>query len=248
MLLGMTHPTSGTGTLLGRAIDDAKANREARQRVAYVAEDKQLYSYLTVEELIRFTRSFYADWRPEVAARLLETYRLPPRRKVRALSKGMRTKLALLLALSRRPELLILDEPTEGLAPVGIEQLLQTLVGATSEGTTIFFSSHQLPEVERIADRVCIVDRGVLVEDFALDELREDYRRITLGFANDAPRDELRIPGIRRVRRVGRQLSLVVSGNAEAVAARGRSMNAVSVEIVPISLREVFLESVQDEA
>ena len=79
-------------------------------------------------------------------------------------------------------------------------------------------------------------------------ELREDYRRITLGFANDAPRDELRIPGIRRVRRVGRQLSLVVSGNAEAVAARGRSMNAVSVEIVPISLREVFLESVQDEA
>lgn len=248
MLLGMTHPTSGTGTLLGRPIDVARANREARQHVAYVAEDKQLYGYLTVEELLRFTRSFYADWRPDVAAHLLETYRLPPRRKVRALSKGMRTKLALLLALSRRPELLILDEPSEGLDPVGIEQLLQTLVSAASEGTTIFFSSHQLSEVERIADRVCIVDRGVLVEDFALDELREDYRRITFGFAEDAPDDALHIPGIRRVRRVGRQLSLVVSGNAEAVAARGRRMNAVSVEIVPISLREVFLESVQGEA
>lgn len=248
MLLGMTHPTSGTATLLGRPIDDAKANREARQHVAYVAEDKQLYGYLTVEELVRFTRSFYADWRPDVAARLLEAYRLPPHRKVRALSKGMRTKLALLLALSRRPELLILDEPSEGLDPVGIEELLQTLVGAASEGTTIFFSSHQLPEVERIADRVCIVDRGVLVEDFALDQLREEYRRITFGFDGEAPDDALHIPGIRRVRRAGRQLSLVVSGNAEGVAARGRSMNAVSVEILPISLREVFLESVQGEA
>jgi len=200
-----------------------------------------------VEELIRFTRSFYADWRPEVETRLLDAYRLPRQRKVRALSKGMRTKLALLLALSRRPELLILDEPSEGLDPVGIEELLQTLVGAASDGTTIFFSSHQLPEVERIADRVCIVDHGMLVEEFALDELRQDYRRITFGFANDAPDDELRIPGIRRVRRAGRQLSLVVSGNADAVAARGRSLNAVSVEIVPISLREVFLESVQAE-
>ncbi|MEO8562317.1 MAG: ABC transporter ATP-binding protein [bacterium] len=248
MLLGMTHPTSGTGALLGRSIDDPRANREARRHVAYVAEDKQLYGYLTVEELIRFTRSFYADWRPDVAARLLATYQLPPQRKVRALSKGMRTKLALLLALSRQPELLILDEPSEGLDPVGIEELLQTLVGAASEGTTIFFSSHQLPEVERIADRVCIVDHGVLVEDFALDALREDYRRITFGFAAAAPDDELLIPGIRRVRRAGRQLSLVVSGNAEAVAARGRSMNAVTVDVAPISLREVFLESVQDDA
>jgi ABC-2 type transport system ATP-binding protein len=144
--------------------------------------------------------------------------------------------------------LLILDEPSEGLDPVGIEELLQTLVGAAGEGTTIFFSSHQLSEVERIADRVCIVDHGVLIEDFALDELREDYRRITFGFANDAPTEELLMPGIRRVRRAGRQLSLLVSGNAEAVAARGRSMNAVTVDVVPISLREVFLESVQGEA
>jgi ABC-2 type transport system ATP-binding protein len=143
---------------------------------------------------------------------------------------------------------LILDEPSEGLDPVGIETLLQTLVGAASEGTTIFFSSHQLPEVERIADRVCIVDRGALVEDFALDALRENYRRITFGFDEAAPDAEILIPGVRRVRREGRQLSLVVSGNAEAVAARGRSMNAVTVDVAPINLREIFLESVQGDA
>jgi ABC-2 type transport system ATP-binding protein len=248
MLLGMTHPTSGTGTLLGKSIDDPEENREARRNIAYVGEDKQLYAYFTVEELIRFTRSFYADWRPEVAHRLLADYELPPKRKVRALSKGMRTKLALLLALSRKPELLILDEPSEGLDPVAIEELLQTLVGAASEGTTIFFSSHQIAEVERIADRVCILDRGTLVEDFSLDELQQDYRRVTLGFSTTAPIDEFRMPGIRRVRRADRQLSVLVRGNADAVAARGRSMNAVSVDVVPISLREVFLESVQSES
>jgi ABC-2 type transport system ATP-binding protein len=246
MLLGMTHPTSGTGLLLGKRIDDPKANREARCHIAYVGEDKQLYAYMTVEELIRFTRSFYSDWRHEVAERLLTAYQLPPKRKVRALSKGMRTKLALLLALARKPELLILDEPSEGLDPVAVEELLQTLVGAASEGTTIFFSSHQIAEVERIADRVCIIDHGTLVEDFSLDELRQDYRRVTLGFATNPPVDELRVPGIRRIRRADRQLSVLVSGNAEAVVAQGRSMNAVSVDVVPISLREVFLESVQN--
>ena len=244
MLLGMTHPTSGTGTLLGRSIDDARENREARRNVAYVGEDKQLYAYLTVEELIRFTSSFYADWRPEVAQRLLADYGLPPKRKVRALSKGMRTKLALLVALSRKPELLILDEPSEGLDPLAIEELLQALVGASSEGTTIFFSSHQIAEVERIADRVCILDHGTLAEEFSLDELQEDYRRVTLGFATTAPSEEFRMPGIRRVRRADRQVSVVVRGNADAVAAQGRSMNAVSVDVVPISLREIFLDVV----
>jgi ABC-2 type transport system ATP-binding protein len=248
MLLGMTHATSGTGTLLGKTIDDPKENCEARRNIAYVGEDKQLYAYFTVEELVRFTRSFYADWRPEVAQRLLADYELPPKQKVRALSKGMRTKLALLLALSRKPELLILDEPSEGLDPVAIEELLQTLVGAASEGTTIFFSSHQIAEVERIADRVCIIDHGTLVEDFSLDELQQDYRQVTLGFATNAPVDEFRMSGIRRVRRADRQLSVLVRGNADAVAAQGRSMNAVSVNVVPISLREVFLESVRSES
>lgn len=248
MLLGMTRPTSGTGTLLGRNIDDPKENCEARSSIAYVGEDKQLYAYFTVSEIIRFTRSFYADWRPEVAERLLVDYELPPKRKVRALSKGMRTKLALLLALSRKPELLILDEPSEGLDPVAVEGLLQTLVRAASEGTTIFFSSHQIAEVERIADRVCILDHGTLVEDFSLDELQQDYRRVTLGFATNAAVEAFRMAGIRHIRRAERQLSVLVRGNADAVAEQGRSMNAVSVDVAPISLREIFLESVQSES
>lgn len=88
-----------------------------------MAEDKPLYGYMTVEQMIAFTKSFYSDWRIELEHRLTDRFQLPHNRKIKALSKGMRTKLALLLALARRPELLILDEPSEGLDPVSIEQV-----------------------------------------------------------------------------------------------------------------------------
>ena len=246
MLLGMIHPTSGTGTVLGKRIDKPKESREMRCRVAYVSEDKQTYAYMTVGEMIRFTRSFYSDWNLEIEQRLLKQYQLPTRRKVRVLSKGMRTKLALLLALARRPALLILDEPNEGLDPVSIEELLQALVSAAADGTAVFFSSHQISEVERIADHVCIIDHGHLVMDLPLDRVREDYRCVTLGFTMQPPQVDLHIDGVEHVRTTGRQVIVLASRNSEAVAERAKSLGAVTVDIAPISLREVFLEAVQE--
>jgi ABC-2 type transport system ATP-binding protein len=245
MLLGMISPTSGTGRVLGHRIDDPKESIAIRQKIAYVGEDKGLYGYMTVAQLIWFTKSFYSDWRPDVEARLMAEYRLPPDRKVKALSKGMRTKLALLLALSRRPELLILDEPTEGLDPVSIEELLQTLVSAPANGTTVFFSSHQLAEVERIADDILMIDRGVAVLDMPLDQIRENYRRVTLGFSTAVPALPA-LDGIEMVRVNGRQVTMLVSRNAEAVAQMGVERSAVSVEVAPINLREIFLDTVRD--
>jgi ABC-2 type transport system ATP-binding protein len=177
MLLGMAKPTSGTGKVLGYRIDDPKESVLMRQQVAYVGEDKGLYAYMTVEQMIRFTRSFYTDWQTDIERQLLNEYQLPLHRKVKKLSKGMRTKLALLLALARRPKLLILDEPTEGLDPLSIEELLQTLAAAARDDTAIFFSSHQLSEVERIADHIIMIDRGRLVMDTSLDQLRQDHQR-----------------------------------------------------------------------
>jgi ABC-2 type transport system ATP-binding protein len=246
MLLGMVRPTSGTGTILGHTIADPTESLLLRKRVAYVGEDKGLYAYMTVAELIRFTRSFYDDWQPDVERRLLKDYQLPPDRKVKALSKGMRTKLALLLALARRPDLLILDEPTEGLDPVSVEELLQTLAGRTAEGTTVFFSSHQLAEVERIADDILVIDHGKLLLDISLDDLRENYRRVSLGFDAQPREDAFRMPGVTRIRAQGREVSLLATCNTDALLERARSMGAVSVDVTPVSLREVFLETVQE--
>ena len=245
MLLGMCRPTAGPGRVLGYRIDDPRESLELRRRVAYVAEDKQTYGYMTVAQMIRFTRSFFGDWRPDVERRLRADYARPASRKVRTLSKGMRTKLALLLALSRRPELLILDEPSEGLDPVSIEELLQALVAAAAEETTIFFSSHQIAEVERIADRVCIIDRGRLAADLSLDYMRQEYRRITLGFDREPPAAMFAVPGIRRVTASARQVSVTVEANAAAVVDAAARAAAVSVDVAPLTLRDVFLETVQ---
>ena len=244
MLLGICRPSSGTGRMLGRSIDDEHESREIRRHVAYVAEDKQTYAYMTVAQMIAFTRSFYDDWRLDVEQHLLQQYDLPPRRKVKALSKGMRTKLALLLALARRPQLLILDEPSEGLDPVSIEELLQTLVAAAADGTTVFFSSHQIAEVERIADYVCIIDQGRLVVDVALDTIRQAYRRIVLGFATDPPQWDFAGDGVRSVQTHGRQIAVLASQNADAIVERAYGLGAVSVETTPVGLRELFLDTV----
>ncbi|HEY6268846.1 MAG TPA: ABC transporter ATP-binding protein [Candidatus Acidoferrum sp.] len=246
MLLGMIRPSCGEGTVLGKRITDPEENREMRRKVAYVAEDKPLYGYMTVEQTIRFASSFYPDWRDAVARRLLSEYKLPPQRKVKKLSKGMRTKLALLLAFARRPELLILDEPSEGLDPVGIEHLLQMLVTQAAEGVAIFFSSHQIAEVERIADQVCILDNGRLLLDASLDHLRQSYRRIDLVFESAPPEREFRIMGVEKIQSKGHQMSVFASGNAEAVIEHARDLNAVSVEVAPVGLRDIFLETVKE--
>ena len=246
MLLGITHPTSGTGMVLGKPILDPARSREARCEVAYVAEDKHLYRYMTVEQLVRFTKSFYPTWRPEVESRLLRQFELPLTRKVRALSKGMRGKLALLLALSRRPTLLILDEPSEGLDPVGIEELLQELMTASADGVTIFFSSHQIAEVERIADRACIIDRGKLRMNISMEEMRQRCRRITLAFEGDPPDRAFNFPGVRHVRTDGRQTVLLAEENVDALIELARAEGAAQVEVDPVSLRELFLETVKE--
>lgn len=245
MLLGMVRPTAGTGRVLGYDIADPAQSLEIRRRIAYVGEDKGLYGYMTVAELIRFTRAFYPDWRPEIEARLLREYQLPLGRKVKAISKGMRTKLALLLALARRPELIILDEPSEGLDPVSTEELLQTLQEVRDAGTSVFFSSHQLSEVERIADRVLMIDRGQLVMSALLDDLLNNYRNINVEFAALGPVPAFDLAGVERTRVRGRQTWVLASSNVEGIVAHAHALGATA-QVTPVNLRDVFLDIVRE--
>jgi ABC-2 type transport system ATP-binding protein len=246
MLLGMIRPTAGNATVLGRNIADPAQSVELRRHVACVSEDKRLYDYMTVEQMIRFTSGFYADWRPDTAQSLLRQFELPSGRRVKSLSKGMRTKLALILAFARRPRLLILDEPSEGLDPVAIEQLLEALVAQSAEGTAVFFSSHQIAEVERVADDVCIVEKGRLLVNSSLDHLRQFCRRIDLVFPGAPTEEAFRIPGVESIRTRGTAMSLFASSNSEIVIERARECHALSVDVAPVGLREIFLETVKE--
>jgi ABC-2 type transport system ATP-binding protein len=200
---------------------------------------------MTVRQIIRFTRPFFPGWRDDLERRYLEIFDLPPNRKISALSKGMRTGVMLLLAISHGAELLILDEPTEGLDPAATEIVLRELVAlSASEGTTIFFSSHQLAEVEQIADQVAIIDRGRVVVSGVLDDLKMQYQRLRIVFQQEPVRISW-VEGAEHVRQEGRTVSILASRNVEAIVRQARSLPGASVERFPVGLKEIFLEHVR---
>lgn len=246
LLLGMLRPDAGEGRVFGERIDTEAGSLAIRRRTAFVSEGKELYPFMTVAQMIRFTRPFFPGWRDDLERRYLDLFELPLDARVPALSKGMRTKLMLLLALARGAELLLLDEPTEGLDPAMIEDVLQAFAGlAASEGTTIFFSSHQIAEVEQIADRVCIIDQGRLVVNDVLDDLKVAYRRVQVVFDGDAPDPGAVAESADHVYREGRVISILAHRDVDEIAERARAMAARSVEVYPVNLKEIFLEHVR---
>ena len=244
VLLGMARPTSGVARVFGLPVDRAEASVEIRRRTGFVSEGKDLYDQMTVGEMATFTASFYPRWRRDLEQRYLALFELARERSIKTLSLGMRSKLALLLALCRGTEMLILDEPTTGLDPAAIEQMLQAVVSHAAGGATVFFSSHQIAEVEQIADRVVILARGRAVVDAALDDLRVQYRRVHFVFDGEAPHPTFRAAGVAGVKHSAREIAVLTGGDADAVIAEGRRLGAVAVETRPVSLKDIFLESV----
>lgn len=246
LLMGFLKPDGGDARVFGLPTGDSSASIKIRRRLGFVTEDKDLYPYMTVAQIIRFTRSFFPKWRDDLEKRYLKLFDLPPNRKIPDLSKGMRSKLMLLLGVSHGAELLILDEPTDGLDPVAVEDMLRELVAiSAAEGTTIFFSSHQLEEVEQIADHVCIIDRGAAVVTGSLDDLKAQYQRLRIVFDQELRTPVQWVDGAEHVRQQGRTVEILANRNVEAILSQARSLPGTSVERFPVTLKEIFLEHVR---
>lgn len=246
-LMGLLRSDSGTAEVFGIPVADADRSIEIRRRIGFVTEDKELYPYMTVEQIIAFTRPFFPKWQRDLERRYLEMFDLPLNRKIPDLSKGMRSKLMLLLAICRGADLLILDEPTDGLDPAAIEDVMRELVAiAASSEVTMFFSSHQLSEVDRIADHIGIIDRGKMIVTGSLDDLKANYQRLQIVLADSTP-SSIRWPkGVESVHQEGRVVSLLASHNTDAIVAEVRSIPGATVEQFPVTLKEIFLEHVRN--
>lgn len=243
ILLDVIRRTSGEASVLG----EPTGSVSVRRRIGFLGEDKRLYSYMSVREIIAFTRPFFPTWRVETETRLLSDFELSLNHKVSALSKGMRTKLGLLLNLCRHSEFLILDEPSEGLDPVMAEQMLQSLVRQAADGTTIFFSSHQVAEVEQIADYIIAIEKGRVILEGSLDHLRRQFRRVNLVFDDPPPPEVFRREGVDRVIVQGRTISILASRNIDEIAALGPLLGAKAVDVHSVGLKELFLEKVKED-
>lgn len=246
ILIGLLKADSGTASVFGIPVTDADRSVKIRRRIGFVTEDKELYPYMTVEQILRFTRPFFPNWREDLEKRYLEIFDLPPKRKIPDLSKGMRSKLMLLLAISRGAELLILDEPTDGLDPAAIEDVLHELVAlAEAEGTTMFFSSHQLSEVEMIADHIGIIDQGRMVVSGSLNDIKARYRRLRVVLEDPVELPTRWASCVEYVRQEGKVVSMLVNGNVEEIIQQVQSLPGTTVESFPVTLKDIFLEQVR---
>jgi ABC-2 type transport system ATP-binding protein len=177
MLMGLVRPDAGAIEILGYR--GRRIGVRQKQRIGYISQEQHFYPWMTCVGLGRFVAGLYPTWDDGEFHRLLYVFDLPPHRKVSQLSGGMRIKLALALALSHRPPILILDEPTSGLDPVARREFLEIVrLQARQHQRTTFFSSHLVDEVERVADRVGIIHYGRLRFEGSIDALRASVREV----------------------------------------------------------------------
>src|SRR4051794_7397965 len=213
MLLGFVHPDRGTASLLG---NDATALPPAtKARVAYIAEGHPFPRWMTIDEAVHFTRSFYPHWNGELLDQILDHFALPRRAKIRRLSNGQRAQVSLALAVAPDPELLILDDPTLGLDTVVRRDFLESLIQIIQrEGRTILISSHILADVERVAGRIGIMMDGVLRVDCPTDYFKMSLRKLVLEFATEPPTFPV-CDGLVSTWRVGNRLEVVIVGYSQ---------------------------------
>src|SRR5688572_305954 len=174
MLAGLVLPTRGTCHVLG--VDNAVLGAGELSRLGVVHQEGRLAGWMRVGQHLEYVASFYSSWDRELERRLLQDLELDPREQVGKLSPGNRQKLALILALGHRPELLLLDEPASALDPLAREVLLAAVLELLQDqARTVVISSHVLRDVERVIDWVVCLDRGRVIVDDALDHLQERF-------------------------------------------------------------------------
>lgn len=182
LLLAMLKPESGTITVLDEAMPMQYAS--VLSRTGYVPERPHLYPSLTIQEAMDFHRAFYATWDQKWADELMGAFYLEPARKLSMLSKGESGKVMMLLALAQKPELLVLDEPTDGLDPVARRDILGAVLQyVTDVSATVLISSHLVHELERICDWVGLMDNGRLIAELQMQDFKSGLKRLRVSSA-----------------------------------------------------------------
>jgi len=236
-LLGLQKPHSGRCVIGG--LDSFAETLEVRRRIGFMAEDQQMYGWMTISRIIKWVAGFYPYWDYKFADELADMLGLPKNTKVKALSKGQNSSLALLLALGHRPDIVILDDPTLGLDPIARKDFLRHVIELLqSNGVTVFFSSHLLYEIEPVADHIAILDKGVIIKASRTAQLRESVRKFVL-----TPKQEVNfsgLAGILDILKVGDNVSITVEDCDDEKRNQLKSMSINGMTEVALNLDEIF--------
>jgi ABC-2 type transport system ATP-binding protein len=244
-LLNLLRPTSGAVKVLG--LDPARHEVAVKSSVAYVPDSVAFYPWMSVGDTLGYVASFRERWNHQTERALLDQFRLDVSQKTSHLSKGQRTQLALVTAICSEPELLVLDEPTSGLDPIVRREFIQTIIGAYQEGKpgqrTVLVSTHLIAEFEGLIDQFTIIERGRDVLTLDADTARDRYQKIYARFSDDP--GTLDLTGAQVLRHQGREVELVVNGNAADVMARLQARSPETLTAESLTLEEIFVAALQ---
>ena len=236
-LAGIYRQDAGEVLVDGAPVFD---NPAVKSRIAYIPDDIFYYTQATIRDMMRFTRDLYPGFDTDCFEKLGEAFPLNPKRLVRKLSKGQQKQVAFWLALAQRPEIVILDEPVDGLDPVMRRQVWSLLMADVAErGTTVLVSSHNLRELEDVCDHVGIMDHGKMLLERSLSELQDNVVKIQLAFAQ-----ETALPAdleILHRSETGRLQQLILRGKPDVLSARLAALDPLFLDVLPLSLEEIFI-------
>ena len=246
IMLGLAEPNEGRSSVFG--LDSQEHSLEIRRNVGYVAERPTLYDWMTVDEIGWFAAGFYGGSFLDNYVRLVKQFSLPGNKKLKTLSKGMHAKVALALSMGHDPDLLILDEPTSGLDTLVRREFLESMVDRAASGKTVFLSSHQIHEVERVADVVAILREGKLIVVERLEKLKAEVQELTVTLADTSAVPPLVTVELLRQQRRSRQWQLLVrNGQRDSVAQLNEHESIEVVDVRTPNLEEIFVAYMRNE-
>lgn len=236
-LTGIYRQDAGEITIDGAPVFE---NPEVKSRIAYIPDDIFYYANASIREMMDFYRSIYPHFDAERFKKLADVFGLDPKRQMRRLSKGMQKQAAFWIAVSLRPEILILDEPVDGLDPVMRRRIWSIIMADVAEnGTTVLVSSHNLRELEDVCDSVGIMNKGKIMIERSLNELQENIVKIQLAL----PDGESLPEGLDILHKsnTGRLQSLIMHGTQEDLTEKLQSAHPLFIDAVPLTLEEIFI-------
>ena len=244
-MLGLAFPHVGDVRFNGEVLHPALF-----ERIAYVPERCALYDWMTGAEHLELTKRSFHRFDAVRAQRLMTLFALDGSKKVKQLSKGQQSALALTLAFANHPEILVLDEPSSGLDPVHQRHVLDLMIDAAAGGATILFSSHQIGQVERAADHVAIMHRGKIVLSGDVEALRAGEKVVEATFDDEAPviSGLESDPHVRRVMRQGRVLRAYIRDGGNGIANTIGMAKPTSLRVLNQNLEDIFLAAVGDDS
>ena len=238
-LLGFALPTNGTCRVFGE--ESGRLSAATKGRIGFVPQQDELITMMNGKQLLALTASFHLRWDRELIDRLAREWEVPLDRRIAVLSGGERQKLATLMALGHRPDLLVMDEPASGLDPVARRQFMQAVLEiANDPGRTIFYSSHIVSDIERVANQVWILREGRIVWRGELDALKESIVRLQLRADHDLP-PQLALPGQLAGVVSGRTATITLGGWRPSLLAELEQQTASRIEVETLGLEDIFL-------